>query len=259
MTAKSTMIFLAIAATLMLTACKPATPSVLDNVSHTPGELIYNPDMFLGNFSSLNTTVLGVSVGMTEKEVTNKLGAADHVDEFDFGAIRNLYYGQSIGINGTAVIYHIEHGFVTRIVVGPDMNPLLGYTTAVNKSKADIYTLFGTPSRQYDVKQGRFFVYNKQGYEVYLNNKGVEYQYAFVYPNRKLDTTAYYNKTKNQYEILKPEIPRLISDTTTLCDQGKTFGYSKARDECEQFISSCEIPDTWIEVDSCPNATAGAQ
>lgn len=242
-------IFVIIVVAILLIPSKQKQVTLIDTIPKTANELIFN-DILSENFSSKNTTVFGISVGMSEEDVLAKLGPADKVNEFDFGAIKNWEYAERIGLNSTGVLYHFEKGTVTRITISPSLNNYLQGTSKVGKSKTEVYNLFGIPERQFDMTKGRFFVYNQKGFEVYLNTNG-EYQYAFVYPMRKLPTTAYIAKNKTKEELFNEPIPILIIDTTTLCDQGKTFGEDPATQECKDFKNSCEIPDEWIEVSTC--------
>jgi hypothetical protein len=240
---------LALLALVLLSACQPHTQTLIESVPHTEHELI-SSDAFATPFSSRTTTVLGVTVGMTEEDVLTKLGPADNTNEFDFGAIKNWEYSAKLGLNQTGIIYHFEQGKVTRIAVTKAMNPYLQGTAVINKTKDQIYSVYGTPERVYDVPGGRFYVYNDEGFEVYTSPAG-EYQYAFVYPMRKLPSMAHITENKTQADILKVKLPVLLTDTTTLCDQGPTFGQNPATKECKAFTKACDIPDNWIEVRSC--------
>jgi hypothetical protein len=232
-----------------LTACQQQ-PTALKNVPHTPNELLYN-DILSTDFVSTDVTVLGVGVGMTEADVQAKLGTPDNATSRDFGASKNWEYSTALGLNRTGVVYHFEDGIVTRIIVDSALNKYLQGNSTVGKSKDEVYGIYGIPERQYDLPGSfRFFVYNKRGFESYLF-KGNEYQYAFVYPMRKLPTMSYVDKNLTNYEILHPEIPALLTDTTTLCNQGPTFGQNTATKECKAFENSCLIPDHWVEVDHC--------
>jgi hypothetical protein len=260
-------------AALLLAACalpQPPTPGHKDivlSVPHTPTELLYN-DIFAQDFVSTNVTILGVTVGMTADQVKQKLGSPDQSVESDFGGVQNLLYGKSLGLNNTGLIIHLERNFVTRIIITDSMAPLLKGNSRPGRPKETIYGLLGVPNRQYDFPInpasrpagsqtiiGRFFVYNKIGLEVYLV-RGTEYQYAFVYPNRKLPTTAFQARNLSQEELLNPVMPVLITDTTTLCTQGKTYGYDPASPECKEFAQACDIPDNWVEITNCDNRPA---
>ncbi len=228
---------------------KDKEPTLFDRVPQTEHELLYN-DVLSKPFVSSEVTVLGISVGMTTEDVANKLGIPDVVDKAEFGRVQNWRYGTHIGLNETGVVYHIEDDIVTRIAVGPPMNQYLQGHSRVGKSKEEMYSLYGQPERLYDIPRGRFFVYNKMGFEEYIGMHG-EFQYAFVYPNRKLPTMAYTTQNKTNLEIVKTELPTLLTDTTTLCNQGPTFGQNTVSKECKRFDNSCVIPDHWVEVDTC--------
>lgn len=247
---------------LLVSACAPQK-TLLDRVEHTPNELIYN-DLFGSNFTSSSVTVLGISVGMTEADITSKLGPADLNDEYNFGGIKNLGYGKSLGLNDTGVLYHLENGIVTRITISEGMNSILPEKNRITGDVGQVYGVFGIPDRQYSYPiadssgsyyGGRFFVYNKQGLEIYLNKYGW-YQYSFVYPNRKLPSTSVSNVTGDANSVVQAKLPTLMTDTTTLCDQGATYGRDPSSNECKSFDNSCLIPDYWVEVKSCDaNAT----
>jgi hypothetical protein len=244
---------LALFLVLLLVACQPQSNKIGNvTVERTPYELVYN-DVFTGNFSSKNITVLGVTVGMTEEELQAKLGPPDVKNEFDFGAVKNWEYSAKIGLNQTGVLYHMEQGRVTRITVTKAMDKYLAGNTTVQKTKEQVYSVYGIPERTYDIPRARYFVYNDEGFEAYLNNNG-EYQYAFVYPMRKLPSLVHVTQNKTQFEILNAELPKLLTDTTTLCDQGPTFGKNPARNECKPFENSCLIPSSWVEVNICNTA-----
>jgi len=251
---QSKTIILIACAALLLAACtsQPAKKTLIDTIPNTPSELIYN-DVLSESFTSMNVTVLGVGLGMSENSVLQKLGPADNDEQYDFGAIKNWAYAEKLGFTQTAVMYHFEKGILTRIIIGPAFNHFLSGTSMVGKNKSVIYGAFGLPQRQYDIKTGRFFVYNNLGLEVYLDTHDVETQYAFVYPMRKLPSLATTNAT---VDPLNPVMPALITDTTTLCNQGPTFGQNPVTQECKPFTNSCTIPDSWVEVKSCANTTA---
>jgi hypothetical protein len=191
---------------------------------------------------------------MTEEEVLAKLGPADVANEFDFGAVKNWEYGPKIGLNSTGVLYHMEGGRVTRITVTKAMDSQLSGNSKVQKTKEEVYSVYGVPERTYDIPRARFFVYNDEGFEAYLNNDG-EYQYAFVYPMRKLPPLVHVTQNKTPQEIVQVVLPKPLLDTTTLCDQGATFGQNPSTKECKPFENSCSIPDYWVEVSRCTNTT----
>lgn len=242
------------AALLALTACSPLPAEqqgVLGTVERAPTEVL-GADVISSNYTSREITVLGARVGMTEEELIALLGAPDKQQEFDFGQIRNLEYGTSLGLEQSGVLYHFENGFLTRITVYPPMLPLLEGKTKTGITNNEVYAAMGSPDRQYDYSSGRFFVYNERGIEVYLKDSTV-FAYGFVTPNRKLPTTATLPGMSN--DPFKPRIPRLIADTTTLCDQGETFAYSVGSGECMRFENACSIPSNWIEVKNCNDAS----
>jgi hypothetical protein len=231
-----------------LVACEQE-PAFYKNVPRTSNELLYN-DVLAHPFSSRNTTVLGVSVGMTSEDVRTRIGEPDKVEQYSFGSIQNWHYSAAVGLNSTGVLYHFEDGTVTRITISPAMNKYLKGNSTVGKQKEDIYSVLGAPDRIYDIPRARFLVYNDEGFETYLNRYG-EYQYAFVYPMRKLPTMAYETKNKTNEEILEIELPVLLTDTTTLCDQGTTYARNPATNECKRYENACTIPANWIETTTC--------
>ena len=227
--------------------------TLIDTAPHTPNELLFS-EVLGADFVSSNITVLGVSLGMTEDDVLQRLGTADIAQEFEFGGIKNWQYAEKLGLNQSGVIFHIEQRVVTRIIVTAAMDEYLSEANKVSKTKAELYAARGIPDRQYDLKKMRFFVYNTQGYESYLN-QDKQFQYSFVYPNRKMPSLAVIKTNITNNEILQePALPVLLTDTTTLCDQGATFGQDPETKECTAFVSSCTIPDYWQEVSDCTAA-----
>jgi hypothetical protein len=184
---------------------------------------------------------------MTEGEVLKILGPADGSQEYDFGAIQNWEYNTALGLNRTGLVLHLRQGIVTRIMVYPSMNDYLVGATKVDDSKEDIYATLGVPDRQYDIKGGRYFVYNSRGLEVFFNSEG-ESSLGIVFENRKLPTTATILLNANE---TKPTVPRLIADTTTLCNQGPTFAFNTASGACTAYTNACSIPANEVEVEGC--------
>lgn len=226
---------------------------VLRSVERTDSELLYN-DVFAQEFVSTNVTVLGARLGMSDGELRALLGEPDKLDKYQFGIVQNWQYGQALGLEQIGVLYHFERGVLTRITLGPAANPLLHGNSTVGKEKEEVYSLFGTPERAYDIPNGRFFVYNDLGLEVYLDRHG-ESQYAFVYPGRRLPSTAVLAQNKTQYDVTKVILPALISDTTTLCDAGAIFAKDLTSGECKEFPNYCAKPDHWVEITACPSGT----
>jgi outer membrane protein assembly factor BamE (lipoprotein component of BamABCDE complex) len=251
---KSLALLLVFSALALVTACAPLPASqqgVLGTVVRAPTEAL-GADVISSNYTTEQITVLGARIGMSETEVIALLGAPDKQQEFDFGAIRNLEYGPSLGLQTSGVLYHFENGLLTRTTVYAPLNEYLIGSTKTGLRNTDVYSALGSPDRQYDYSNGRFFVYNERGIEVYLKD-GTVYAYGFVTPNRKLPTTATLEGMTN--DPFKPRVPRLITDTTTLCDQGETFAYSVGSGECVRYANACTIPDNWIEVANCDAAS----
>jgi hypothetical protein len=234
---------------LTLSAC--TTASATDPISRAPAtptefvsaDVLANPD-----FVSTDATVVGIKLGMSDEKVLEILGPPDRQQEFDFGAIANWEYGERLGVNGTAMTVHLRSGIVTRILIFPRADAFLAEPLAANWTKAGMYSRFGSPDRTYDIKTGQFYVYNRQGLEVYADRIGLD-AIGLVYPMRKLPTTATFDR--NETNITNPVIPRLILDTTTLCAQGLTYGFDPVTSRCEEFAQACDIPDHWVEVRSC--------
>ncbi len=243
-------LILTVCALTVLAGCAPAAvtrPDALQNVPMSPSEVI-GTDVFASLTPGDTVTVAGVRLGMTQAQVLALLGPADKAEEYDFGAVTNWEYGAGIGLSDTGIIVHFENGFVTRITMLEPLNKYLIGSTQIGTSKETIYNTLGLPDRQYDIKSGRFFVYNTRGIEVYLRGD-TAIAYGIVLSNRKLPSTATVPGLVN--DPLVPKTPRLIIDTTTLCDQGPTQAFNPGSGECTAYTSHCLVPDSWIEVKSC--------
>ena len=234
---------------LVLVACAPVAPSVpslVTNAPQTENEAT-RVDVVGNGLASSAITVLGVRVGMTESQVLALLGPADKAQEYDFGAIQNWEYNTKLGLNATGVTLHLRQGIVTRIMIYKSMNEYLIGETKIDASKEDIYATFGVPDRQYDIKGGRYFVYNTRGLEVFFNSDG-ESALGIVFENRKLPTTATIELTSNE---TRSSVPRLIGDTTTLCNLGATYAFNTGTGACTAYTNSCLIPANEVEVAGC--------
>lgn len=222
-------------------------PDLIANAPQTDSEAV-RADVIGNGLSSSAITVLGVRVGMTEQQVLDLLGPADKAQEYDFGAIQNWEYGSKLGLNSTGVTLHLRQGIVTRIMLYPAMNTYLSGATRIEGSKEDIYAELGLPNRQYDIRGGRYFVYNDRGLEVFFGPYG-ETSLGVVFEGRKLPTTATFDTTG--LNVTKPAVPRLIGDTTTLCNQGATFAFNMGTGVCREYANACAIPDNEVEVQGC--------
>ncbi len=246
---RSFLIILALSITL-LAACAPAAttrPDLLRQVNRSASEAI-GTDVLAGTLPSSKLTIAGVQLSMTQTQVQALLGKADKEDSYDFGGIQNWAYGKSLGLSSNGIIVHFENGFVTRITVLEPLTEHLVGTTQLGMTKEKVYATFGIPDRQYDIKNGRYFVYDARGLEVYLLRDVVN-GYGFVISNRKLPSTATIEGMNNN--PLTPKTPRLIIDTTTVCDQGPTQAFNPGSGACMAYATYCDIPSNWIEVKSC--------
>ena len=234
---------------LALTACAPTAssiPSLVANAPQTESEDT-RADVIGNGLASSAITVLGVRVGMTESQVLELLGPADKAQEYDFGAIQNWEYNTQLGLNKTGLALHLRQGIVTRIMIYKSMNEYLVGETKIDATKEGIYEALGVPDRQYDIKGGRYFVYNTRGLEVFFNSDG-ESSLGLVFENRKLPTTATIKLNSNE---TKSSVPRLITDTTTLCNQGATFAFNTGTGACTAYTNACLIPANEVEVAGC--------
>jgi hypothetical protein len=230
--------------TLYIHDATPAVPDIVLNAPELPGEVVH-ADVVGAGLVSTEISVLGVSLGMTESQVLERLGHADRAQEFDFGAIQNWEYDSKLGLNRTGVTFHLRNGIVTRIMLQRPLNKYLQGYTSVNGSKEEVYRLLGTPDRQYAIKGGRYFVYNDEGYEIFLDSDG-ESALGLVFPGRKLPTTATLEGNDTP-----PAVPKLIIDTTTLCAQGPTFAFNLGTGACTAYENACVIPAHEVEVLNC--------
>jgi outer membrane protein assembly factor BamE (lipoprotein component of BamABCDE complex) len=235
---------------VFVVGCVPNTAesrTALATVQRGPTEAI-GADILGQGLVSTESTVLGVKLGMTQSQVRELLGEPDHEQTYDFGAISNWEYAESLLLDDTGVLFHFRNGFVTRITLFDSLNEHLEGSTQIGMSRSDVYNTFGVPDRQYDTLGGRYFVYNERGLEVYLSKDKVR-GYALVLPNRKLPSTA--TLPGMVRDPFKPVTPRLLVDTTTLCDEGPTQAFNPGTGECTLYENACAIPESAIEVDSC--------
>lgn len=135
-------------------------------------------------FTSDQITVMGVEFGDSENKVKKGLGNPNvrNID-YEIEGIINLEYGDSLGFNGTGLIFHLEDNKVTRITVLEPFNDNLIGLTKLGKPKEEVYAYLGKPDNIKRMVRGprvefKTFVYNN-GVEIILKD-GKEDRLSFV-------------------------------------------------------------------------------
>lgn len=143
---------------------------------------ITRDDVFAHDAASDEISVLGVELGDSRKEVVARVGEPDRaLDHGEAGV--NLEYEESLGMEETGLLFHLDDGLVTRItIMEPFADELAGTTDFREYGKDDIYfELFGVPPQQDEFSMFRRFKYPEEGVEVFVS-KGEMVGFSLVPP-----------------------------------------------------------------------------
>ena len=160
-------------------------PSIEDNSTSAPVETeedtgtyyeITKTDIFaIENITSDQIKILDMKVGDSADFMLETLGEPDILTPYDENTIFNCEYGESIGLNGTGVIFNVEGNTIKRITLLKLFNPFLqGSTIFLNMTKYDAYSMFGSPDRQTEETFTRIFYYDETGIDIVLDGKNVK-------------------------------------------------------------------------------------
>ena len=213
-------------------ACAPgdvSTPeqSLYDVVENVSAEILYH-DVFSDQIPSDEIVFFGVSFGDEEEHIVSLHGEPDATSEYQFGAIRNLEYGFGQE-NTTVVLYHLDRGVVSAVLVTNDANEYLVGETVMTGGRERVYGLLGIPTVTQDLHLERAFVYTELGYAFFITNQGIDRVY-FSEP-----------------------IPRDHDDEA--CAQVITPAVNPDG-VCMDFATPCDVPSGWEVVDSCEGYNA---
>ncbi len=206
---------------LVLAACSApvAEQAFFADVENVSGEILFS-DVLLDRIPSDEIVFFGVRLGDYEERVRELHGEPDEVSEFSFGAIRNLEYGFGQE-NVTAVLYHVQRGVVSAVLVTDDANEWLVGETVMSGNRSRVFGLLGTPSSAQDLHLERAFIYDSLGYTVFVNAQGVD--------------RIYFSRPTAVDEVCAQVITPAVNE----------------RGLCVEFATPCDVPSGWDVVDSC--------
>lgn len=137
---------------------------------------IAETDIFaIENITADQIKVLDMKVGDSADFMLETLGEPDILTPYNENTIFNCEYGESLGLNGIGLILNVKGNIIKRITVLNPFNSFLqGSTKFLNKTKYDIYSMFGTPDRQTEEPMTRIFYYDETGIDILLDGKNVK-------------------------------------------------------------------------------------
>ena len=211
---------------LLLSACQHAQQPLEERVADVPGEVLYH-DVLMDMVPADKLVVFGISLGDSEEYILKLHGEPDISEDYEFGRQRNLEY--KLGMQNTAVLYHLEKGVVTGILLSSDANPLLKEETVLDHNLSEVFGLLGVPTRVQHLHLEQAYFFDELGYEVYMKKKQTDRIY-FKMP--------------------------IVIEKDEGCAQVITYARDPATDECYELPNPCVVPQEWDVVESCSDNSA---
>lgn len=220
---------------VLVVACTPSGDLLEERVEVSENEFLFS-DVVSERVPADEISFFGVRLGDTEEFVRELHGVPDVEESYQFGRVVNLEYDFSLN-NQTAVLYHTERGVVTAVLVPYEAQQLLGFSTLLNESRAEMYSVLGLPTLTRDVDLERVAHYDSLGYDVYTSGRMVDRIY-FTTPNRGITPAGVDNES---------------------CAQVLTPARNPQTGECFVLPNSCVVPDEWEVVSSCDESRSAPE
>lgn len=212
---------------VVLSGCSPEERP-FSAVPEAHGELLYG-DAIAERIPGDEVRVFGIGLGSTEEQVRSLHGAPDADEEYRFGSVRNLEY--SFGQNDTVVLYHVERGVVTGILLTNRAAPLLANDTSLRLTRTGMYASLGVPTLTRGRTGERIYYYDSLGYEIFMRRSVLDRIY-FTSPDRGL-------------------APSGATGNKTLCAQVEVSASDPLTGTCQVFPTPCDVPEGWDFVQAC--------
>jgi len=151
----------------------------MDNIDVAEGYYeITQTDIFsIDNLTANEIQVLGLKIGDSSDDMLGVMGDPDILNGYEGNTLFNCEYGKVLGFDETGIIIQIKDDVISRITILKQFNEyLVGDTEFGNKTKYDVYRMFGKPDRQFEEPKTRIFFYDKTGIDILLrgiNVKGI--------------------------------------------------------------------------------------
>lgn len=151
----------------------------IDNIDIAEGYYeITQTDIFsIDNLTANEIQVLGLKIGDSSEDMLSMMGDPDILSGYEENTLFNCEYGKVLGFDETGIIIQIKDDVISRITILKPFNEyLVGDTEFGNKTKYDVYRMFGKPDRQFEEPKTRIFFYDKTGIDILLrgiNVKGI--------------------------------------------------------------------------------------
>ena len=252
---------------LLVTGCQQGLTSKVPDVQ---GELLYY-DAIKERTPADQITVFGIKLGDSETDIKNIHGEPDTKTEYRFGRLKNLEY--NLEAEETSVLYHLEEGRVTGILLNKNANNLLTGATTIEGDRAKYYSVLGEPTLIQDLHLQRLLIYDEQGYEIYFVSNQADRIY-FTTPNQGrtgpgqvIDiecggpVTAEYENECLEFpnECLVPTSWNIVegceNQPPIVCINIQTSAVNPVTGTCTTYNNSCEVPRGHEKVNQCPDTT----
>lgn len=124
--------------------------------------------------NSTNIMVMGIKLGDPIDDVLTGIGTPDIQAQVGPDSF-NLEYRERLMAEHTALLFHTDNGTVTRITFRPEFNRYLkGDTVLQNKTKTDMYAMFGKPDKIQLTSYFTIYYFYEKGLEIVLDGKFME-------------------------------------------------------------------------------------
>jgi outer membrane protein assembly factor BamE (lipoprotein component of BamABCDE complex) len=158
------LIFLCIMSSLLITGCLQ-----LDYNQQKSFYDITKIDLFAKkDWSSDQVSIMGVTLGMTSKEVISLLGEPDLTTSFN-ETVFNYEYREKLTLKRIGLNFHFEEGKVARMTLKKPFDRFLKGNTKIVNDKQDLYRLLGRPSAIKILSGFTLYQYDEKGLDVIMD------------------------------------------------------------------------------------------
>ncbi|HLD02141.1 MAG TPA: hypothetical protein VJC07_00375 [Candidatus Nanoarchaeia archaeon] len=141
-----------------------------NSVSLNPEFEITKSDVIASNLNAKDMTFFGAKLGDTRDSVIKNLGKPDYAKAYS-GYVENLEYSTKFDMADVGLLFHLENGIVTSIVVKQPFNKYLQGDTMIDWTKDEMLQRFGSADSAEVQYPFKIYTYNDRGIKFIIDRK----------------------------------------------------------------------------------------